>query len=76
MCLSVNFEKVFRALLLKSSSGKLLFHVQVAKFEPPDIVKNYVTAAFLAFYARMRSSHSKVFIYLKSLKTVCEEVNL
>ena len=67
----MNVEKVFRALLLQSSSGKLLFHVQVAEFEPPDTVKNYVTAAFPAFYTRMRSS-----LYLKSLETVCEEVNL
>ena len=44
--------------------------------KPPDTVKNYFTGAFQAFYARSRSSHSKAFIYLKSLKTVCEEVNL
>ena len=30
---------------------------------------------FSIFYTRSRSSHSKAFIYLKSLKTVCEEVN-
>ena len=32
--------------------------------------------SFQVFYTRTRSSHSKAFIYLKSLKTVCEEVNL
>ena len=29
-----------------------------------------------AFYARLRYSHSKAFIYLKSQKTVCDRVNL
>ena len=38
--------------------------------------KNYFRGAFQVFYKRSRSSHSKAFIYLKSLKTVCEEVNL
>ena len=41
-----------------------------------DTVKNYSSGAFQAFYTRSRSSHSKAFIYLKSLKTVCIEVNL
>ena len=52
-----------------------LFHVKVAKFQPPDTAKNYFTGAFQAFYIRTRSSHSKAFIYLKSLKIICEEVN-
>ena len=76
LCLSVNFEKFSRTLILQSTSEKLLFHVQVAKFQSPDIVKSYSTGAFQAFYTRSRSSHSKAFIYLKSLKTVCKEVNL
>ena len=32
--------------------------------------------SFQVFYIRTRSSHSKAFIYFKSLKNVCEEVNL
>ena len=76
LCLSVNFEAFFKILFLKSTSEKLLFYVQVAEFQPPDTVQNYFTDTFQAFYTRMRSSHSKAFIYLKSLKTVCEEVNL
>ena len=75
LCLSVNFE-MFSELLLQSTSGKLLFGVQVAEFQPPDTVKNYFTGAFQAFYIRSRGSHSKAFIYIKFLKTVCEEVNL
>ena len=54
----------------------LLFYVQVAELRPPDTVKNYFKGAFQAFYTRSRSNHSKPFIYLKSLKIVCEEVNL
>ena len=76
LCLSVNFETFFRTLVLQSSSGKVLFHVQVAEFQLPDSVKNFFTGAFQAFYIRSRSSHLKAFIYLKSLKTLCEEANL
>ena len=39
--LSVNFDKFFRTLLLQSTSEKLLFHVEVAEFRPPDTIKNY-----------------------------------
>ena len=63
---------------LHSTYGKLLFHVQVAEFQPPNTAKNYFTGAFQAFCTRSRRSHSKAFIYLKSLKTVkkliCNEV--
>ena len=69
LCLSVNFETFFRTLLLKSTSGKWLFHVQVAEFEPPDTVKSCFTGTFRVFYTRSRSSHSKAFIYLKSQKS-------
>ena len=73
-----NFLEVFykRTLFLQNTFEKLLFHVQVAEFQPLGIVKNYSTGAFQASYTRLRSSDSKVFIYIKSLKTVCEEVNL
>ena len=56
-----------------------LFHVQVAEFQPGDTVDNYFIGAFCAFhafYTRTRRSHSKAFIFLKSLKIICEEVNL
>ena len=56
--------------------GNCLFHVQAAEFQPADTVKNYFTGAFQAFYTRKRSNHLKAFIYLKSLKIICEEVNL
>ena len=71
LCLSVNYENFFRAPL-----GNCFIHVKVAEFQLPDTIKNYFTGAFQAFYTRTRSSHSKAFIYLKSLKTICEEVNL
>ena len=54
----------------------LLFPVQAAEIQPPDTVNNYFIGAIQAFYTRTRSGHSKVFIYLKFLKTVFEEVNL
>ena len=75
--LSVKFKKAFRTSLLWSTSENCFFHVQVAEFQPADTdaVKNYFTGAFQAFYTRVRSSHSKAFIYLKSLKIICEEVN-
>ena len=41
-----------------------------------QIHKKLFHRSFQAFYTRTRSSHSKTFIYLKPLKTVCEEVNL
>ena len=46
--LSVNFE-FFRTLFLYSTSGKLLFHVQVEEFQPPDTVKDYFTGPFKRF---------------------------
>ena len=70
------FWDVFRNTSFIEPSEKLLFYVQVAEFQPPDTVKNYLTGAFQACYTRSRSSHSKAFIYLKSQKTVCEGVNL
>ena len=57
-------------------SGELLFRVPVEEFQPPDTVKNYFTGPFKCFYTITRSNHSKAFTYLKSLKTVYEEVNL
>ena len=38
--------------------------------------KKHFTSGFQVFYIRTRSSYSKAFIYLKSLKIICEEVNL
>ena len=51
--------------------GNWLFHVQVAGFQPPDAVKRYLTGDFQVFYTRTRSSYSKAFIYLKSLRISC-----
>ena len=74
LCLSVNFE-FFRTLLLQSTSGKLLFCVPVEEFQPPDTVKNYFTGPFKRFIQEREVAIQR-FIYLKSPKTVCEEVNL
>ena len=45
---------------------------QVAEFQPA--VKNF-TDAFQTFYKGTRSSLSKAFIYLISVKIICEEAN-
>ena len=71
----VNFKTFFRTLHLWSTSGKL-FHIQVAEFQPPDTEKSYFTGGFQAVYVGTSSSHSKAFIYFKSLKIVREEVDL
>ena len=80
LCLSVNFEKIFRSPLLQSTSGNCLFYLQVVEFQPPHTVSKYFTCAFQVFYTRRRrrrrSSYSKGFLYLKSMKIICEEVNL
>ena len=47
--LFVKCQKFSRTLLLESTSGKLLFYVQVAEFRPPETIKNYFTGAFQAF---------------------------
>ena len=62
-------------LFYRAPLRNCLFHVQVTEFQPADTVKNYFTATFQAFYTRTRSTHSKAFSYLKSLKIICEEVN-
>ena len=65
-------------LFYRAPLENCLFHLQVAEFQPPHTVNKYFTCAFLAFYTRRRrrSSYSKEFMYLKSLKIICEEVNL
>ena len=50
-------------------------HFNQTVFQPANTVKNYFTGAIEAFYTRTRSSHLKAYIYLKSLKIICEEVN-
>ena len=51
-----------------------LFHIQTAEFQSADTVKNSFTGAFQELYTITRSSYSKAFIYLKSLKISYEEV--
>ena len=77
LCLSMNFERFFRTLLLYSITGKLLLHVQAAEFHQMQ-QKTTSQVLFKHFFTRSRSSHSKVFMYLRSLKTkkklICNEV--
>ena len=62
--------------IYRSPLENFLFHLQVAEFQQPDTVKKNFRGALQAFYTKTRSSHSKAFIYLKSLETICEEFNL
>ena len=66
----MNFEKFF-----SNTCFIVLFYVQHAGFQPAYTLKKYFIGALQAFRTRTRSSHSKAFIYLKSLKIICEEVN-
>ena len=53
-----------------------LFHVQVAVFHPADTVKINSQVLFKDFIQeREVAIQTKAFIYLKSLKFICEEVN-
>ena len=63
-------------LFYRAPLGNCLFHLQVAIFRPPHTVNKYFTYAFQVFYTSRKSSYSKAFMYLKSMKLICEEVNL
>ena len=69
LCLSVNFEKFFRTLLSQSTSGKLLFHVQVAEFQPPNTVKKLLHRCFSSILYKIEKQPFEG-VYLKSLKAV------
>ena len=62
-------------LLYKVPLWSCLFHIQIADFQPADTVTSYLGGAFQAFYTRKKSTYSKKFIYLKSLKIICEVVH-
>ena len=76
LCLSENFEKYLRTLFYKEPLGNCLFHLQAGEFQLAHTVKKYFASVFQAFYTARKSSYSKAFIYLKSLKIICDEVNL
>ena len=59
-------------VILSSFLGNSLFHVQVAEFKPPDKIKKYFTSAFQALNTKTRRSYSEAFIYIISLKIICE----
>ena len=47
-------------LFYKPPLGNCLFHLQVAEFQPPHIVKKYFTSAFQAFYQEEEVAIRKV----------------
>ena len=76
LCLSVNFETFSEHFFYRAPWGNCYFMCKLQNFNKTNSVKTYSTGVFQAFYTRLGSSHSKAFICLKSLKTVCKVVNL
>ena len=72
LCLSVNLEKFLISPFLQSASGKLLVSCTSYRIWTTRHNKKSFTSAFQASYTKTRRSYSKVFIYLKSLKIICE----
>ena len=75
----LEFFKVFQNNSFKEQLWEVAYFMYKNYRIPTTRYSNsqvYLTGAFQAFYTRARSNHWKAFIYLKSLKTVCEEVNL
>ena len=69
------FWEVFQnTFFIKVPLGNCLFHVEVAEFQPLDTMKNISQVLFKHF--KSGKSHSKAFMYLKSLEIICEEVHL
>ena len=75
LSLFVNFQKFFRTPLLYSNSEKLLISCTSCRISTSRYSGKLFHRCFLSILARMRSSHSKVFIYRKSSKIICIEVN-
>ena len=70
-----DFVKYVFLLILQNFYKYLFFWQNTSRWLLLVFISEF-TGAFQVFYARSRSSHSKAFICLKSLKTVCKEVNL
>ena len=62
LCLSLNFEKFFRPLLLLSTSGKMLFSCTGCRISTTSNSKKLFRRCFSSIYIRTRSSHSKASI--------------
>ena len=73
-CLCEFWEVFQNTSFIEHLRETVYFMCRVQNFNQ-QIVKNYYTGAFHAFYKRTRSSLSKVFICLKHLKLIFEEVN-
>ena len=77
LCLYVNFEKFFRISFWEHLWQTVYFMNKFQNFNHKVQQKTILQVLlFQAFYTRAKSSHLKMFVYLKSLKVICEEVNL
>ena len=77
LCLSMNFERFPEHFFYRASPGNC-YCMSKLQNSTKYSKKLLHTGSFQAFCTRSRSSHSKVFIYLRSLKTKkklsCNEV--
>ena len=77
LSLSVIFKKFFRTFLLHNTSEKLLISCTSCSISSSRYSEELFHRCYSSIvYNNTRSSHLKAFIYLKSLKIICEEVNL
>ena len=72
LCLPVILRSFSDHPFFRAPLGNSLFHVQVAEFQQPDKIKKYFTRAFQALNTKARRSYSEAFIYIISLKIICE----
>ena len=71
-----SFEKFFRTPLLQSTSGKLLISCTSCRISTTRHSKKLFHRCCSSILYKNKSSHLKVFIYLKSQRIICEAVNL
>ena len=77
LCLSVIFWDVFQNTSFIGHPGETTILCKSCRISTTRwYSKKLFHRCFKAFYTWSRSSHSKAFIYLKSLDAVCEEVSM
>ena len=79
LSLSVNFKKFFRTSLSWGTSEKLPISCTSCRISTnryrENLFQTFYARATIAGHSMALASHSKAFIYLKSLKIIWEEVN-
>ena len=70
------FWEVFQITSFKGHLWETAYFMHTLQDFNHKIQQEYFTSAFQAFYTRAKSSYSKAFIYLKSLKIIRKKVNM